>query len=232
MRLPAASSPDPVRGVIVDCWNSIGVRGDSSCPELDRHIHCRNCPVYSRAAVDLLDVPPPEGYLAHWTQRVAEVRGAAQRDTHSVLVFRCSSEWLALPMMVLKEIANPRAIHAMPHRRDGAFLGLANIRGQLMACFSLPQVLALGQSAERGPQDRRATGIRFLVIQREGSLAVCPVDEVHGVHRFRPPDLAPLPASVARASAGYTKGLLSWQAKPVGLLDDELLFHTFNRSLA
>ncbi len=35
---------------IDDCWNRIGVRGDGSCPELKRHIHCRNCPVYSAAA--------------------------------------------------------------------------------------------------------------------------------------------------------------------------------------
>jgi len=232
MRVPAAPPPDPARGAIVDCWNRIGVRGDSSCPELERHIHCRNCPVYSRAAADLLDVTPPDGYVAHWTRQVAEERVSVQRDTHSVLVFRCGSEWLALPMEVLKEIANPRAIHPIPHRRDGVFLGLANIRGQLMVCFSLPRVLALDRAATRGPRDLRAAGERFLVIQREGSLAVCPVDEVHGLHRFHPQDLASLPASVARASASYTKGLLAWQAKPVGLLDDELLFHTFNRSLA
>ena len=31
-----------------DCWNRIGVRGDRSCPELARVIHCHNCPVFSR----------------------------------------------------------------------------------------------------------------------------------------------------------------------------------------
>ena len=33
-----------------DCWNKIGVSGDLSCPELNTHIHCRNCPVFAAAA--------------------------------------------------------------------------------------------------------------------------------------------------------------------------------------
>ena len=230
MNRPAESDTAPA-SVIVDCWNTIGVRGDSSCPELEAHIHCRNCPVYSRAAVDLLDAPPPQGYVAHWTREVAEGRELAEHATHSVLVFRCSSEWLALPMAVLKEIATLRAIRSIPHRRDSVVLGLANIRGELMVCFSLPHVLGLERAAQ-APQQHRASSGRLLVIQREGNRGVCPVDEVHGVYRFHSRDLAPLPASVAGASANYTKGLLTWQKKPVGVLDDELLFHTFNRSLA
>ena len=40
---------------IEDCWNKIGVWGNQECPELERVIHCRNCPVYSSAAARLLD---------------------------------------------------------------------------------------------------------------------------------------------------------------------------------
>ena len=39
------------------CWNEIGVQGNGSCPELRKVIHCRNCPVYSKAGVQLLDRP-------------------------------------------------------------------------------------------------------------------------------------------------------------------------------
>src|SRR5262245_23179704 len=39
----------------VACWRTIGVRGDHSCPELAEHVHCRNCPVYSAAALTVLD---------------------------------------------------------------------------------------------------------------------------------------------------------------------------------
>lgn len=40
-----------------DCWNRIGVQGDRSCERLDDAVHCRNCPVYERAAIALLDRP-------------------------------------------------------------------------------------------------------------------------------------------------------------------------------
>ena len=52
-----------------DCWNRIGVRGDASCPELARHVHCHNCPVHAAAALALLDREPPEGSGAAWTAR-------------------------------------------------------------------------------------------------------------------------------------------------------------------
>ena len=51
------------RAGLNDCWNKIGVRGDGSCPELERHAHCRNCPVYSAAAAQLLDAELPAGHL-------------------------------------------------------------------------------------------------------------------------------------------------------------------------
>ena len=41
--LPARARP------MADCWEQeIGVNGNASCSELARHIHCRNCPVYSK----------------------------------------------------------------------------------------------------------------------------------------------------------------------------------------
>ena len=47
---------DAASPVANDCWNKIGVRGDASCAELERHIHCRNCPTYSAAAVRLFGI--------------------------------------------------------------------------------------------------------------------------------------------------------------------------------
>ncbi len=54
-----------------DCWNRIGVWGNSECPELDKHAHCRNCPVYSSAAAQMLNGEPEPGYLREWTELVA-----------------------------------------------------------------------------------------------------------------------------------------------------------------
>jgi chemotaxis-related protein WspD len=216
---------------IVDCWNKIGVRGDSSCPKLGVAIHCRNCRVYSTAAVDLLDAELPTDYGAHEALEIAREKTLTEIDTQSVLIFRIGGEWLALATMVLQEIVNLRPIHTIPHRRDGVLLGLANIRGELLACFSIEKMLRLTEATGIKSLNTRVGG-RLLVIQHGGQRAVCPVDEVHGIVRFHPRDLTPVPATIAKAAATYTRSLLSWADKPVGLLDDELLFHTVNRNLA
>lgn len=220
------------RSVVNDCWNKIGGRGDSSCAELKKHIHCRNCPVYSVAAVDLLDTDLPPDHLARWTRHVAQEKSVAELDTHSVIIFRIDAEWLALPTTIFKEIASVRAIHAVPHRRNGMVLGLTNIRGELVICVSLRRILSLERTAETQREIQRAADGRLLVMQREGSRAICPVDEVYGIQRFHPRESKEVPVTVAKATATYTKAVLAWQQKSVGLLDDQLLFHTLNRSLA
>ena len=231
MNNSVAAGAVSTRTSIVDCWNRIGVRGDSSCSDLNQYIHCRNRPVYSAAAVNLLDVELPVDYAKHWSQQFAQEQGSMALSTHSVLVFRIGTEWLALPTSVLTEIVSLRAIHSIPHRRNGVVLGLANIRGELLPCFSLRQVVGLEDTAEL-KRAKHCAGARLLVIHCDGSRAVCPVDEVDGIARFHPRDLTPVPATIAKATAAYTRSVLSWQEKSVGLLDDQLLFHTVDRNLA
>ena len=220
------------RAGLNDCWNKIGVRGDSSCPELERYVHCRNCPVYSASAAKLLDADLPAGHLDEWTGHFSREQQVAEAGTHSVVIFRIGAEWLALPTTVFKEVASVRAIHSLPHRRSGTVLGLANIRGVLLVCMSLGEVLGLEKVAETKQEKARALHRRLLVISREGSRLVFPVDEIHGIHRCPPSELKAVPATVAKATATYTKSVFAWQKKTVGCLDDQLLFYTLNRSLA
>lgn len=232
MREQSAGAPDTARPSIDDCWNRIGVRGDSSCPELEQHIHCRNCPVYATAAVDRLDADLPADHLARWSSHVAQVKPVVEIDRQAVVVFRIGDEWLALPSLLFKEIATRGVIHSVPHRRNGVVLGLTNIRGELLACVSLREVLSL-PAAKAGKRDQHQTAAgRFMVIQREGNRVVCPVDEMHGILRFHRRQQLPVPATLAKATATYTLALLPWQEKTVGLLDDQLLFYTLDRSLA
>ena len=91
--------------IVTNCWNSIGVHGDSSCQELKQAIHCRNCRVYSKAASNLLDAEPPADYVAHWTEQASRKRDVAERATVSVLIFRMGNEWFALQSTSLTEIA-------------------------------------------------------------------------------------------------------------------------------
>ncbi|MDP9084031.1 MAG: chemotaxis protein CheW [Pseudomonadota bacterium] len=220
-----------MRPPVADCWNKIGVHGDSSCSELHRHIHCRNCPVYSAAATQLLDADLPPDYMAHWVRQGAQNKRSADADPQSVFVFRVAAEWLALPTGVLREIVSVRTIHSIPHRRHGVVTGVANIGGQLLACFSLHQVLGLTQVHENSLKQPRPSR-QFLVIQRGGHCAVCPVDEVEGIAHFQSADLRPAPVTVAKAVGTYTRSVLSWRDKVIGLLDDEALFHTVNRDLS
>lgn len=232
MSNPRDTVPASARSTINDCWNKIGVRGDSSCPELEKYIHCRNCPVFSAAAVDMLNSELPADHLIRWTGHVAKEKWVRELDTHSIVVFRIGAEWLALPTEVFMEIASTRAIHPLPHRRNRVVLGVVNIRGELLVCVSLQQVLGLDVAEAASNKQQHSLDERLMVMQREGHRAVCPVDEVYGIQRFHPRDLKEVPATVAKATATYTKSILSWQGKTVGLLDDQLLFYTINRSLA
>jgi chemotaxis-related protein WspD len=213
-----------------DCWNRIGVRGDGSCPELTQYVHCRNCPVFSAGASVVLDAAPASNFAdrtAFFARPVQVVEG----ERRSVVIFRVASEWLALPTSVVVEVTNLLPIHSLPHRSNGIVLGLASVRGELLVCVSLRQVVGAEPLA---PADREGRGTAFqrlLVIRREAVRVVCPVDEVHGIHRFHPRELREVPTTVAKATITYSTALLPWQGHSVGTLDDQLLFYTLKRSL-
>jgi chemotaxis-related protein WspD len=223
---PASLEPAP----IVDCWNRIGVRGDGSCPELVQYVHCRNCPVYSMAAARVLD-GAPSSYFTDRTAQLAQRVQVEEAEWRSVVIFRVASEWLALPTSAVVEVANLLPIHSLPHRTNGVVLGLASIRGELLVCVSLRQVVGAEPLAPGGDERRATAYRRLLVIRRETIRVVCPVDEVHGIHRFHPRELQNVPTTVAKATVTYSTGVLPWQGHAVGALDDQLLFYTLKRSL-
>ncbi len=217
---------------IDDCWNRIGVRGDGSCAELEQHIHCRNCPTYSSAAVRLFDRDLPADYRSYWTSHFAKEKQVITLETHSVVIFRVGAEWLALPARAFVSVSELKPIHSLPHRRNRLVLGLVNVRGELLVCVSLERTLGLEEpeapSVDRKPQRDK----RLLVATCDGGRLVFPVDKIHGIHRYHPREVSGVPATVAKASATYTKGILAWRDECVGILDDPLLFDHLNRSLA
>jgi chemotaxis-related protein WspD len=214
-----------------DCWNKIGVRGDRSCPELVQHVHCRNCPVYVAAARALLDRELPAEDLAARSSHVANATRVSDADTQSVVMFRLSGEWLALPTAAVSEVADIRPVHSLPHRRGGAVLGVASVRGELLVCVSLLRLLGLERTAP-APQSQRGVHQRLLVLRRDPIRALCPVDDVHGVQRINPADLQDVPATVGNAPRRLSKAIIPWRGHSVGLLDDHLLFQSVQRSLA
>src|SRR5438045_1523494 len=148
--VPGQQPADLPNGTAVEpcaCWHKIGVYGDGSCPELKRFIHCRNCPVYSNAGLQLLDRPLPADYRRERTAHFAQEKKLPPPARTSALLFRLAAEWLALPTHAFQEVAERRPIHSLPHRRQGPVLGLVNIRGELLICVALGRLLGLGKIA-------------------------------------------------------------------------------------
>ncbi|MEO5742230.1 MAG: chemotaxis protein CheW [Vicinamibacterales bacterium] len=216
---------------LVDCWNTIGVRGNGSCPELAQHVHCQNCPTYSCAAQSLLDREPPADYKAASTAHFAAPRVAAERASESAVIFQIGSEWLALPTSVVSEIAHSRQIHSLPQRR-GFLEGVMNVHGELVVCVSLARMLGLADPSEADRKARSNGRSRLVIIKREDVRAVCLVDEIHGIHPFQTQQLQDVPATVGKSASTYTRKILPWNGHAVGLLNDDLLFIALKRSFA
>lgn len=212
------------------CWSDSGVYGNGSCLELQKFVHCRNCPVYSAAAVRLLDRPLSDNYRQEWTRHFSEERRLPEAGNTSVILFRIQTEWLALPTHSFQEIAEQRPLHSLPNRPGGIVLGLANVRGELVTCISLGHFLQVEGMASL--ESIRAYYRRLLIVNWEGTKLAFPVDEVHGPNRFHPRELKSPPLTVARSNPRYAQAVLSWQNRAVGLLDAELLLSSLNRCLA
>lgn len=211
---------------IDDCWNRIGIHGDKSCPLLIEHIHCRNCAVYSAAATRLLD-----RYALQQDDRV-QVSATLESEvkTRSLLMFRLGEEWLGLATRSLVEVAPLQAIHSLPHQRSRALLGVANVRGALVACLSLVELLGL-DGVSSVPGGARVMP-RMLIIAAHGGPVVVPVDEVDGIHAIDENILDAASRSGSQASARYTRGVLQFKGRSLRWLDDEQLLSAVTRSLS
>ncbi|AIC18263.1 MULTISPECIES: chemotaxis protein CheW [Pseudomonas] len=209
---------------IDDCWNRIGIHGDKSCPLLAGHVHCRNCSVYSAAATRLLD-----RYALQ--QERPEHTAEADTDvvTRSLLMFRLGEEWLGIATRCLVEVAPLQPIHSLPHQRSRALLGVANVRGALVACLSLVELLGLDTSGTVVSGARVIP--RMLIIAAQGGPVVVPVDEVEGIHAIDERTLDAAAVSGQQASAKYTRGVLQWKGRSLRWLDEEQLLSAVTRSL-
>jgi chemotaxis-related protein WspD len=224
----AAAGDLPTR--INDCWNTIGVSGNGSCRELPKFIHCRNCPVFSAAGVQLLDRPLTPEYRRQWAEHYAHEKKLAAPVRTSVVVFRVGLEWLALSTRAFQEVAEKRPVHTLPHRRRNVVLGLVNVRGELLICISLGHLLGLEPGTR--PNIRTIAYDRLIVIGWNGNRYVFPADEVHGIHRFQQDELREPPATVAHSSFTHTQGVFNWRERTVGVLNADSLFAAMNRNLS
>ena len=243
------SAADPSRSeaaapaALDDCWNRIGVFGDRSCGQLETSVHCRNCPVFAAAGRRLLEQPPPADYLAEWTGVLAETKrhaegallsaeGAAVRNPQSLslMIFRLGDEHFALPVSRLVEVAPAFAIHAVPHRSNDVFLGLVNIRGEILLTASLAALLGVRSAGAEGRDP--PTGRRMAVASTATGRWVFPLDEILGVHVFDREAVQSVPSVGSRKGGACAEGVLQWQQRTVALLDAEAVFAGLDAAIA
>ncbi|MFV3304074.1 chemotaxis protein CheW [Pseudomonas sp. NY15181] len=210
-----------------DCWNRIGVRGDKSCAQLAEHIHCRNCQVYAAAAIRLLDRYSLGDESA---VRAPQADEAAPEVGCAYLIFRLGDEWLGLPTRALAEVASESAVHSLPHQRSPALLGVANVRGTLVACISLGELLGLDRRAV-ATEGRRVVP-RMLILAAPSGPVLSPVDEVDGIHALDSAAVVAASGQSLAANDRFTHGVLQWSGRSVRLLDPEALLEAATRSLA
>jgi chemotaxis-related protein WspD len=236
------------------CWNRIGTAGDRSCPELEVHFHCRNCPVFASAARTFFDRPAPEHYLTEWTQwlagspeTVSLEAGAStsisDRDLLSVLIFRLGQELMAFSTQAIAEVTMPRPTHRIPHRSNAILIGLVNLRGQLQLCISLHGLLGLeslrsssGQFHSPGlnteTEKTAATGsspssaVRLIVLRdsERSESWIFAAEEVLGVHRLPRSQMRSVSSTLANPEVSFSQAILSWENRSVSFLDEHRVF--------
>jgi len=205
---------------IDDCWNRIGVHGDKSCPLLEEHVHCRNCAVYAAAATRLLD-----RYALAQDAHVQESVEEEVKQGPSLLLFRLGEEWLALATRSLAEVAPQQPVHSLPHQRSRVLQGVANVRGALVPCLSLSDLLGLELTPAAATSARAMP--RMLILAAKGGAVVLPVDEVDGIHALD---------QRLHGESGhenrFTRQVLQWRGRSVRILDEDQVLSAVDRSLS
>lgn len=215
------------------CWNTIGVGGDRTCPELPAVTHCQNCPVYSQGGRELLERPAPGDYIADWTASVAVPRNRQKESldgTLSVAIFRLGQEWLALPAETIHQATNPKPVHSLPHRRDRVLRGIINVQGQLLLCVSLQELLGI-PSSEASENGTSGNYQRAIAIRRQKEIWIFEVDEFYGLQRFPLDAPRNAPTLNSKILESFTLSILPWSDRHVSYLDADLLFVSLQNTL-
>lgn len=218
---------------INDCWNKIGVwgNGEEKCPELEKLIHCNNCPVYSESGRKILDRKIEADYINEWADIISEPRQKTDTQQISVLVFRVGDEWFALPNKVVKEITHCSNHHSLPHRKNDVLRGLVNIRGELLLCVSLGYLFEL-KKAEKDEDRQQHIHERYIVIEDNNDNFVFPVSEVKNILRYNPDNLKPAPSTMQEISQQHIIGLIDYHNHHIGILDSERVFDSLRKNIS
>lgn len=179
----------------------------------------------------LLERVQPPDYVDEWTEILSHKKevGLSSKPI-SVIIFRLSSEWLALPTSLFKEIKVQESIHGVPWKKTDIIQGLVNVRGRLRVCIRLQGVL--GIETKDLQEQKKSTIYRRLAVLEEGrDVWVFSADEVYGIYHVPGEMMEKVPVTVSKSIANYLKGIFRWGDVRVGFLAPDRLFETFSRSI-
>lgn len=215
---------------LIDCWNSIGVSGDQSCPKLVAHVHCRNCEVYADAAQRNLQRPVGLAYREEWASHFRQPAPARTANDSAALAFRIGREWLAMPASVIASVAPTAPGHRLPHRDGTVLLGIVNVGGKLLPSVSLAALLGIDER-EAAASTGRHTFARLLVMTFDEQSFAIPVADLHGIVRHAASEMKPPPATINKGLVRYLTGVVTEGALHIGVLDAALVGHQMARLL-
>ena len=176
----------------------------------------------------LLEREPPLSYTEEWTELLRHKKEDVSKGVKdTVVIFRFGNEWLALSTLVFQEVAEAKPFHKIPHRTGKYLLGVANVRGRLRLAFSMQDLLEIG--AKRHSIHEKGKYQRLLVVQNAREQWVFPVDEVYGIFQYDKNFLENVPVTVSKSTANFLKGMLQWEKRLVGLIDEALLFNNLRK---
>ena len=217
---------------IGDCWNQIGVWGKQgqTCEKLDDVIHCYNCAEFISAGRLLFDREATEEYREEWHKLLNKDKHS-EIKSNAAVVFRLGDEWFALQADIFQEIIKSHNVHRIPHNRNPFLKGLVSIRGELLLCISLGQVLGIEKGAQQGEDISQGIYKRMVVIETGNHKYVFPVSEIRDMHHYADSELEIAPATAHTGANSFLKGVLSWKDKYVGCLDQKALLSVIDGSI-
>lgn len=216
---------------IDDCWNKEGIYGSLQCAELKSIIHCRNCEVYENAAKAFFKREASEDYRQEWMKHLASPVTEQPENSFSVLVFRIGKELFCMASTCVAEITQEKPVHIIPHRSNNILRGIVNISGRVHLCVSVGALLGIehGGTEVLAADEKRFK--RMIAVKDRSDVWVFPVDTVYEMIRVSEDCLEKVPETAIHLYGGYTKAIIKWKDKPVGVIDEEMLFQGLARSL-
>ncbi|MBI1390641.1 MAG: hypothetical protein GC154_19600 [bacterium] len=214
-----------------DCWNVAGVAGDLSCPLLAEHVHCRNCPAYTDAGRRLLERPRSPEYGREWTALAAAPKASSRKKTFAVTLFRLGRERFAMTANAFNQVYEPQPWRRIPHMKSPVLLGLINLAGELHLYVSLARLMGVALAEEGNAHQGKTAYPRVALIGAGEKQWAFHADEMYGVHRIDPAEIADPPSTIEKSASPFIKGVFQCHDDRIGLINESVLFDSLKRSV-